>query len=221
MDFRQTGLMKINFLNAPRILLCALIVLSAIIFSGCFMADNKFYRDSDIITDSHIGGKFMPADAVTNKDDANCSLIIESETNNHYIATYHEAKQWIKFDTVFFRLGTNTFVDIHRLADTGESHNSGNETPSGYELLRITALCEHCAFRTVIKDDQIEFQLIMGGNDLVKLIREAPEMKVARIEEAETTKFTGSTEELRNFLIKHVSDGTALKDHSLWVRSDK
>jgi len=214
--------MKSKGLNFSQIFFCGFIFLSAIIFSGCFMADNKFYRDSDIITDSNFAGTFIPATAITNKAEANCSLIIESETNSHYIATYHEAEHWIKFDTVFFRLGTNTFVDIHHLADTGEDHdNPGPRPPSGYELLRMASLSEHCAFRVVSKDSQIEFQFIMGGNDLVRKIKEAPDMKVARIEETGLTKFTGLTEELRNFLIKHVSDGISLKDHSLWVKSKK
>jgi hypothetical protein len=192
------------------------------------MADNKFYRDSDVITDSHVVGKFRPAE-VANLDSMNkyfpsqvTSLVIESKTNNHYIATYHQAEQWMKFDIVLFRLGTNTFVDVHWLADTGIDENSRpKDEISGYELLKgMAANCQHCAFRLDIKDNQIEFQL-SWGIFLRKVIEDAPEMKTSPVGKGEVEKFIGSTEDLREFLIKHSSDKAAFKQRVLFIRSDK
>jgi hypothetical protein len=211
--------MKINFLHAPRILLCALIVLSAIIFSGCFMADNKFYRDSDIITDSNFVGKFRRADSITNIQSSTPSLTIEAGANKHYIATFREETNWIKLDTVLFRLGTNTFVDIHRLDDSGESHDP--KEYQAFALFRGLLLdCPHCAIRVVVKDNQME--LHSPEENLIFFLTANSEIKTTPMSKfPKLLKFTGSTEELRNFLIKHGSDGNSLKDRALWVRSEK
>jgi hypothetical protein len=220
MDFRQTGLMKINFLHAPRILLCALIILSAIIFSGCFMADNKFYRDSDIITDSHFVGKFRRADSITNIQSSTASLTIEAGNNKHYIGTYHEGEDWIKLDTVLFQLGTNTYVDIHRLDDSGESHDS--KEYKAFVLIRGLLLdCPHCAIRVVVKDNQIEPRISPSG--FLPMIGGTSEMKTSpMLKFPKLSKFIGSTEELRSFLIIHGSDGDDNKKNMVeWIRSEK
>jgi hypothetical protein len=217
MDFRQTGLMKINFLHAPRILLCVFIFLFAIIVSGCFMADNKFYLDSDIITDSLFVGKFRFADSITNIQGSMPSLTIETETNKHYIGTYHEGENWIKLDTVFFRLGTNTFVDFHRLDDSGESHDVGfnNDREVGLN-------CPHFAFHIFVEDNQIKFKAA-STNELLCMFNETSETKASRVlNHGSLVKLTGSTEELRDFLIKHASDEAIAPDTSwLRVKSEK
>jgi hypothetical protein len=183
------------------------------------MADNKFYRDSDIITDSNFVGKFWQAGVATPG-----SLIIEAGTNKHYIATYRVKQMWFKVDAVLFRLGTNTLVDIHRLADSGEKNNSG-EDDQGFNLISGLLLdCPHHVFRVIIKDNQIEY--LVSNNDSDLLFKPPSEMKTSLVSiklrnSFSVVKFTGSTEELRNFLIKQTSNGDSLKTVVAWIRSDK
>jgi hypothetical protein len=180
------------------------------------MADNKFYLDSDIITDSHFVGKFWMVDSMTNIKSSPASLTIETEANKHYVGTFRAETNWIKLDTVLFRLGTNTFVDFHRLDDSGESHDRG------FNLYRELGLnCPHFAFRLVVKDNQMEFKALT--NEMAFMFGGTSEMKTSpALNHGSFVKFTGSTEELRNFLIKHFSNDAALTDRSLlWVKSDK
>jgi hypothetical protein len=213
--------MKINFPKAPRILLCVFIFLFAIIISGCFMADNKFYLDNDIITNSHVVGKFRSANSITNIQSSTPSLTFETGANKHYIGTYREGENWIKLDIVLFQLDTNIFLDIHRLDDSGESHNPGQNEPN-FNLLRGLLIgCQHCVFRIAIKDNQIEFRVPV--NDFLSMTKKTSEMNTSPILNfPKLLKFTGSTEELRNFLIKHISDQGSNEDQNrLWIRSDK
>lgn len=81
--------------------------------SGCFQANDRFYRDSDIVQDKRIEGRFLFA---TNEP---ASLVIKLAEKGHYSATVTEQGKWVELDLVLFKCGTNLFADVSRVADTG------------------------------------------------------------------------------------------------------
>jgi hypothetical protein len=182
--------------HARRTLFCTTICIFCILLCGCFLADNKFYYDTDLITDSHFVGTFTPSAAITNEEYSRCSLNITSGANRHYMGTYSTQDKWIKYDIALFRLGTNTFIDIHPLA-TGDIVTSSKAEPKKFFHDMIDAIvvskigeCGHCAFNTVISKGQIDFRFVMAPRALDVLYSKAPELKRGG---TDNLKLTGTT----------------------------
>ena len=85
--------------------------------SGCFQATNKFYADSDVITDSRFEGRFEPQLAA-NDPAVPCSALVKLKDHKHYVVTLEEGKAWIQLEAVLFKIGTNLFVDISQASDS-------------------------------------------------------------------------------------------------------
>jgi len=107
----------------------------ATILCGCFQATNKFYADSDVITDKRFEGRFEPQLA-ENDPVARCFAVVKLDGNNHYTVTVDEGKDWIKLEAVLFKAGTNLFVDISQLADNTKHNDVSDQARSFLRMLR-------------------------------------------------------------------------------------
>ncbi|HWN97135.1 MAG TPA: hypothetical protein VNT99_19045, partial [Methylomirabilota bacterium] len=175
-------------------ILCSILVC----VGGCFHAEDKFYADNDVVIDKRFEGEFLTS---TNSDSA--SILIEKGTNNHYVATYQEGTNWwMKLDAVFFRAGTNLFVDISRISDSGGPPDiRGPRPPNTFELLQLaTGGNTHSAFRIQLFDDAIETQ-IAWGNMAFLAVQQEPTIKGKILGEG-AFLLTNSTDQLHSFLTK-------------------
>jgi hypothetical protein len=113
---------------------CLLVVVT----SGCFEANNKFYRDSDIVSDKRLEGQFRSSDPQTNSPSYQ-PVVIKSSEHGHYTAVWTEDSKWIKLDVVLFKCGGNLFLDMSRVADNGVNEEPA-VGPGGLELLHMATL---------------------------------------------------------------------------------
>jgi hypothetical protein len=174
------------------------VCLFALVLSGCFKATNKFYLDSDIITDKRLEGHFEPHPTTHATNQAQ-SLVIKLNPNKHYVATYQENDHWIELDAVLFKSGTNYFIDISHIADNG-THNEPAVGPSGLEMLHLATLDKtHSAIRVRFYDDGVGFEYGYG-NPVFAAIQKEPSLKV-KVDEGQAI-LLDSTENLRSFLAK-------------------
>ena len=186
--------------------------------SGCFQATNKFYLNSDVITDNRFEGSF--GDEATNQNSsARVSVTIKAGSNKHYIATYQEKDHWIKLDAVLFKCGTNIFVDISHLDDNGAPHEPA-VGPSGLDLLLLaTREKAHSAIRVRFFDGGVEFDSGIG-NPIIGAIRKESGLKT-KTDENGTIFLTDSTEKIRSFLEKVGSDDSIFNQKSRLIKNGK
>lgn len=185
---------------------------------GCFQATNKFYLDSDIITDKRFEGRFGSG-ATNESPSGKQSLVIKLDKNKHYVATFTEGTRWIKLDAVLFKLGTNLFVDIGHLEDNGSEANPGGG-PSGLDLIRIaTAQKTHSAIRVQLDKQVVEFQFGYGNPVATTLLKE-PQMKM-KVQGEGAVLILEPTDKLRAFLAKVGNDNTIFSQKGRFIRIEK
>ena len=189
------------------------LALPVLLLSGCFQATEKFYLESDIVTDSRFVGMFAPAG-----DPQTSSLSIEPK-GKHYVATFREGEKWIKLDTVLFKSSTNLFADITRIDDNGMPQNPGGG-PTRLALLHLaTADKTHSAFPVQFSTNEVEFRFAVGNMAALALTRE-PGMKVKLLNEARVL-LLDPTDKLRTFLSKVGSQKALFNQTSKWRKETK
>src|SRR6185503_8865102 len=87
--------------------------LGVLLCSGCFQAENPFYREPDIVTDKRLEGRFVTATTNSNSTPSD-SYVVKPAKNRHYNITYREGDKWAELDAVLFKCGTNLFLDLKK-----------------------------------------------------------------------------------------------------------
>jgi hypothetical protein len=186
----------------------------ALCLCGCFQATNKFYLNSDVITDNRFEGSFRP-EATNENSPTGESFVIKARSDKHYIATYQKNDHWIKLDIVFFKCGTNCFADLSHLADNG-SRDEPAVGPSGLDLLLLaTRDRTHSAIRIRFFKNGIEFDSNYG-NPIYNAIIKDPRLKYKRDEG--TIILTDTTEKLQSLLIRVGSDDYVFGNKSRLIK---
>jgi hypothetical protein len=208
-------------IHTKTIVLLAASLLVAIA-SGCFQANNKFYRDSDIINDKRFEGRFDDPDGQTNSPGYH-PYVIKLGEHGHYIATCSEEDKWIKLDVVLFKCSTNMFLDISRIAVNGLKDEPGIG-PTWLGLLQLaTQYKTHSVIGIRFTDNG--FQLgCNNGNPVYFALRKYPYLKFRTGTETEPIDphhkiLTNPTEELYKFLQTEATNDEVFKFNGGFVRS--
>jgi hypothetical protein len=189
----------------------------ATLLTGCFEAKNRFYADSDVITDNRFEGSFQPQ--ITDNDSAiRCSALVKLDRDKHYTVTVREGKDWIELDAVLFKADTHTFVDISQLADSREHIDSGEKTSYLAILRRITNDKNHVAIRFEFVENGIEGQLALGV-PFVRAINKDPTLKLKKVDD-HFAVLLDATEHLRSFLSRVGNDPSVFMQKVRWLKTD-
>jgi hypothetical protein len=190
----------------------------AVLLGGCFQATNKFYADSDVVTDIRFEGRFEPQSA-SNDPSVPCSAVVKLDDNKHYAVTVREGDDWIKLEAVLFKNGTNLFVDICQLSDSTK-HNDNGDRPSTLGMLRRgTADKNHVAIRCEFVENGIEGQ-IADGVPFVRAIQKDRTLKLRPVDD-HFGVLLEPTERLRTFLAKIGNDPTVYMEKARWIRTSR
>jgi len=144
---------------------------------GCFQAENPFYRESDIVTDKRLEGRFVSATTNSNSTVSD-SYVVTPGKNRHYNITYREGDKWAELDAVLFKCGTNLFLDLKKVADNGVNSEPAVGPSSGMEILHIaTAFDAHCVLRVRFVEDGVQSSGALHGNPLYTVLKRHPNLK--------------------------------------------
>jgi hypothetical protein len=195
-----------------------------ILASGCFQAENPFYRKSDIITDKRFEGRFVPKTANTNSAPS-VLIVIKPAQDGHYELTYHADKEWVKLDAVLFKCGTNLFVDVSKLG-ASKTESMPAVGPSGTEVLQIATLYNsHSVVRVRFVDDGIQ-QGSAHGNPVYYALKKHPSLKYKASTpdkpiDPHMNILTNPTEELYKLLIEAGGDESVFgfNPAPAWIKS--
>ena len=144
---------------------------------GCFQAENPFYRESDIVTDKRLEGRFVSA---TTKSNSTLSdfFVVKPAKNRHYNITYREGDKWAELDAVLFKCGTNLFLDLKKVADNGVNSQPAVGPSSGMEILHLaTILDAHCVLRVRFVEGGFQTSGDLHGNPLYTVLQRHPNLK--------------------------------------------
>ena len=186
-------------------------LLWVLLCSGCFQAENPFYRESDIVTDKRLEGRFVSA--TTNSDSTlSDSYVVKPAKSRHYNITYREGGKWAELDAVLFKCGTNLFLDLKKVADNGVNSQPAVGPSSGMEILHLaTIFSAHCVLRVRFVEDGIQSSGVLHGNPLYTVLRRHPNLKYKTREQGEPIEphiriITNPTEELHALLVAEGSN---------------
>jgi len=189
----------------------------ATMLSGCFQATNKFYEDSDIITDNRFEGSFEPQRA-DNDPSIKCSALVKLDRHNHYTITVREVDDWIKLDAVLFKAGTNLFVDLSQLEDNKKHSPKGEFSQIEY-LRQGTADKNHVAIRFEFKENGLEGHIAIGAPFVRALLKDRT-LKTRPVDD-HFAVLLEPTETLRSFLVKIGNDPSVYMQTAMWLRSNE
>ena len=205
---KRDGLKKEIKVGGGLLTTCLLVA----IVSGCFQANNQFYRESDIVRDKRLEGRFQEPNAQTN---SSTFLSIKLGENGHYTATFNASRKFIRLDVVLFKCGPNLFADIKRVADNGLNHEPA-VGPSGLELLHMaTQYNTHSVVRLRFNDKGFDVGC-NHGNPIYNALQNYPYLKFRVGTKTEPLDphqkiLTNPTEELYKFLETAGTNETVFK----------
>jgi len=151
--------------------------LLVLVCCGCFQAENPFYRESDIVTDKRLEGRF--GGAGTNSDSTPSGFyLVKPGKGRHYNITYHEGDKWAELDAVLFKCGTNLFLDFKKVADNGFHSEPAIGPSSGMEILHMATIfgC-HFVLRVRFVGDGFQMSAVLHGNPLYEVLQRHPNLK--------------------------------------------
>ena len=178
---------------------------------GCFQAENPFYRESDIVTDKRLEGRFVSV-TTNSSSTLSDSYVVKPAKNRHYTITYREGDKWAELDAVLFKCGTNLFLDLKKVAGNGFNSEPAVGPSSGMEILHIaTAFDAHCVLRVRFVDDGIQSSGALHGNPLYAILQRHPNLKYKASYKGEPIDphiriITNRTEELYALLLEEGSN---------------
>ncbi len=181
----------------------------ALLLCGCFQAENPFYRESDIVTDKRFEGKFR-----SNKASSTEYIVIKPGKEKHYSLTYYENGQWVEFDAVLFKCGTNLFVDLSKIADGGSTPNRrvpGDPVPTGMQIAQLATIYNsHFVNRLRFVEDGFE-GAAGQGNPVYDVLMKHPGLRFRKGTKRQPLDgkimiLTNPTEELHKLLLKEGSN---------------
>ena len=191
--------------------------------SGCFQAENPFYRESDIVTDERLEGRFGGA-TTGNSPTPSDSFVVKPAKDRHYSITCREGDKWAELDAVLFNCGTNLFLDLKKVADNGVNSQPAVGPSSGMEIIQIATMGgAHCVLRVRFVDDGIQSSGVLDGNPLYTVLKRHPNLKYKTSIDGQPIAphiriITNTTEELHALLMAEGSndkvfgfDGTAIR----------
>lgn len=193
-----------------------------LLLCGCFQAENPFYRESDIITDKRLEGKFR-----SNKASSSEYIVIKPGKEKHYLLTYYEDSSWVVFDAVLFRCGTNLFVDLSKIADGGSSppRSPGDPVPTGIQIAHLATIYDsHFVNRVRFVEDG--FQVAAEhGNPVYDVLRQHPGLRFRKGTEKQPLDekiriLTNPTEELYKLLLEEGSNEDIFGFKSVTMRRE-
>ena len=174
--------------------------------SGCFQSENPFYRESDIVTDKRLEGRYGSTTSGTNATPSS-SYVVKLGTNRHYNIKFLEADKWADLDAVLFKCGTNLFLDVKRVADNGVNSEPAIGPSSGMEILHMATIFEaHFVLRIRFVGDGVQSSGVLHGNPLYFALQRHPNLKYKTSTKGEPIDphiriITNSTEELHALLL--------------------
>src|ERR1043166_1739665 len=186
-------------------------VLCVFMCSGCFQAENPFYRESDIVTDKRFEGRFTHASTNSNSTPSDF-CVIKPAKNRHYNITYREDDKWAELDAVLFKCGTNLFLDLKKVADNGFHSQPAVGPSSGMEILHIaTSFGAHCVLRVRFVEDGFQLSRGIHGNPLYDVLERHRNLKYKTSMQGQQIDphiriITNSTEELHALLMAEGSN---------------
>lgn len=184
-----------------------LIAISAavILLAACIPSVNPFYQDKDVVSDPHLNGEWQDG------SDEREVWAFEQTTNKSYILTVTEQGKTGKFSAHLFKLKDAQFLDLTP-ADCDYATNQ-------VELVAFSMFPGHLLMRVA----QIEPELKMAGWDYDWLGKylETNSTAIGYHRESDRVVLTDSTENLQNFVLKHMGTNELFKEFGTMVRKTK
>jgi hypothetical protein len=188
--------------SRPLIRHIGLVGLLLAVLTGCVpVALHPFYTEKDIAFDPALLGVW--AEKEGEKD----TWIFETGTNQSYRLTIKDDKRTDHVDAILFRLGTNTFLDL-----TAGEHTFTEHKLDGFSAIHLMPV--HSVSRVLKMGSELQLAF-MDLEWLKKLLEKNPtairhEKITGGMADGQLV-LTASTQELQNFVQKHLGE-VFLKD---------
>jgi hypothetical protein len=184
-----------------------LLVLNAgvcIVFGGCFTREEPFYEESQIVQDSRLPGAYenVMMGPPEQKDEASWSITPSNDEGGKYEVLVREHDVRVELLATLFRVGTNLFLDLYPLTDSGVS--IPGDVPTVSQVLR-GAMYEplHVVWKVELSGDAISYSFPFRRGEMAAL-EKAPELK--RTAKGGRVFIPGSAKDAQNYLLKFKDD---------------
>jgi hypothetical protein len=183
------------------------VTVSCVILSGCFTREDAFYEDSQVVQ-APVQGAYQNIMDATGHTDGGASWFITPSVDHagKYEFTIRESDVTVVLLGTFFRVGTNLFLDLYPLRDSGVYRVAGAATVT--EAIRGAMFKPlHVVWKTELTGDSLSYSF-PHGNGVVAALRQAPELKAEPAESAARIILSGSPKDAQKYLMRFKDDAS-------------
>ena len=178
--------------------------------SGCYVQSlNKFYTDDLTVKFPQVIGEWHSA--IQMGDDVSVKKISPWKFTEDTMETYDEDNKYSELEVVYFKIGTNMFMDV----TAGEPMKDSEDFGNGFWSVGITLV--HSLCKIAVKEDTLVF--VPMNMDWVEKKIENKKLKLSFVKADKDSNyiFTASSKEWASFLEKHADDKDMFNDEYKFV----
>jgi hypothetical protein len=190
-----------------RKLIPLVVTVTCVLLSGCFTREDAFYEDSQVVQ-APLQGAYRNIMELTGHSDGGASWFIAPSMDypGKYEFTIQESDVTVVLLGTFFSVGTNLFLDLYPLRDSGVYRVGGTATVT--EAIRGAMFKPlHVAWKVQLTGDGLDYWFPYG-NGVMAALRQAPELKAEPAQPPARVFLPGSPKEAQKYLMKFKDDAS-------------